>query len=189
MAWKTSLGSSLYADYNAASQTENKSSGYACQPHSLWPIGRPRTWRDVSLISVFCSPVCLLLPNVSWRGRMKNNPRCRGSRDWVGSVSFLQGPADSREPVLRGAVLIYGCGCFPFPALDVNLEVKTNRLEILKKKVDLICGCGMHTSISSGNVNRHLKLLPYATRKKKSTVTFIVDIRVRFSLESPSDCR
>lgn len=81
MALKTSLGLSLYADYNAASQTENKSSGYACQPRSLWPIGRPRTWRDVSLISVFCLPVCLLLPNVSWRGRMKNNPRCRGSRD------------------------------------------------------------------------------------------------------------
>lgn len=89
---------------------------------------------EMSAWSLFCSPVCLLLPNVSWRGRMKNNPRCRGSRDWVGSVSFLQGPADGREPVLRGAVLIYGCGCFPFPALDVNLEVKTNRLEIFFKK-------------------------------------------------------
>lgn len=47
-----------------APQTGAESAGYACQPRSLWPAGRPFTWKDVRLSSMIRPPDCFpRLPN------------------------------------------------------------------------------------------------------------------------------
>lgn len=38
-----------------ALQTEQERAGYACQPQSLWPAGRPCTWRACPLRFVHLS--------------------------------------------------------------------------------------------------------------------------------------